>query len=538
MNKPTKNKYSLLTSLPFSVFIFCLLACVVPESNAQTTKRIEFPVVNNDAPYRVIPLGAKGVLVANRGLKNNFILNKLNGDFERDWGVEVQLEDGFDLVATDYDGQSVFLLFGGGKNEYYQVVKVNVGPGFIENFFLQVLDKFQITEFKTLGYSVFLAGMVRDEPVFVYTNLANKQTKLLPSVAKQGSVIQAIEIDTTNHLVNVAYALRRGKDVRLVARTYNEDGQQVAQVVVDPEDDYSLLNGRLFVLSDSTKLMIGTYGFRNMQSNGNPTAQGIFISKITDGEVDFTQYHSFTDFQNFFKFMDPKQQARMEDRIKRKKERGDDLKLNYRVLVHDVIQKDGNFILVGEIYNPEYRYNNNPFGYNNSFGGPMMMSPFGGFNSFYSPWGLRNPYFGNPWYGTGRFNNNNQIFDGYTYTHAVVAGFDQKGALIWDNSLPFENVRTAELKEKVKVKLNTDSTMSLFYSNNGTIKSKIVKGNEVIEGQHNISIGALDPNDKVRSTNTDEVEFWFDNHYLAWGYQRIAGEDGRRSVFYLNKIEF
>ncbi len=167
MNKPTKNKYSLLTSLPFSVFIFCLLACVVPESNAQTTKRIEFPVVNNDAPYRVIPLGAKGVLVANRGLKNNFILNKLNGDFERDWGVEVQLEDGFELVATDYDGQSVFLLFGGGKNEYYQVVKVNVGPGFIENFFLQVLDKFQITEFKTLGYSVFLAGMVRDEPVFV-----------------------------------------------------------------------------------------------------------------------------------------------------------------------------------------------------------------------------------------------------------------------------------------------------------------------------------------------------------------------------------
>ena len=496
--------------------------------------------MNNDTPYRVIPLGSKGVLVANRGQRSTYVLTKLNGDFERDWGVEVQLESGFELMATDYEGQSVFLLFGGGKNEYYQVVKVNVGPGFVENFFLQVLDKFQITEFKTLGYSVFLSGMVRDEPVFVYTNLANKQTKMLPSVAKSGSVIQAIEIDTTNRLVNVAYALRRGKDVRLVARTYNEEGTQLAQVVVDPDEDYSLLNGRLFVLSDSTKLMIGTYGFRGMQSNGSPTAQGIFISKITDGEVDFTQYHSFTDFQNFFKYMDPKQQARMEDRIKRKKERGDDLKLNCRVLVHDVIQKDGNFILVGEIYNPEYRYNNNsPFGFNNGFGGPM--SPFGGFggyNPFYSPWGLRNPYFGNPWYGTGRFNNNNQIFDGYTYTHAVVAGFDQKGELIWDNSLPFENVRTSELKEKIKVKVNTDSTMSLFYSNNGNIKSKIVKGNEVVEGLSNMSIGTLDANDKVRSTNTDDVEFWYDNHYLAWGYQRIAGEDGRRSVFYLSKIAF
>ena len=536
MRKPSPIKFYLRTLL---LFVFATALESTP-AKAQNVKRIEFPVLNNDTPYRVIPLGSKGVLVANRGQRSTYVLTKLNGDFERDWGVEVQLESGFELMATDYEGQSVFLLFGGGKNEYYQVVKVNVGPGFVENFFLQVLDKFQITEFKTLGYSVFLSGMVRDEPVFVYTNLANKQTKMLPSVAKSGSVIQAIEIDTTNRLVNVAYALRRGKDVRLVARTYNEDGLQLAQVVVDPEGDYSLLNGRLFVLSDSTKLMIGTYGFRGMQSNGSPTAQGIFISKITDGEVDFTQYHSFTDFQNFFKYMDPKQQARMEDRIKRKKERGDDLKLNCRVLVHDVIQKDGNFILVGEIYNPEYRYNNNsPFGFNNGFGGPM--SPFGGFggyNPFYSPWGLRNPYFGNPWYGTGRFNNNNQIFDGYTYTHAVVAGFDQQGELIWDNSLPFENVRTSELKEKIKVKVNTDSTMSLFYSNNGNIKSKIVKGNEVVEGLSNMSIGTLDAADKVRSTNTDDVEFWYDNHYLAWGYQRIAGEDGRRSVFYLSKIAF
>ncbi len=538
MRKPSPINLYLRTLL---LFLFATVLESAP-AKAQDVKRIEFPVLNNDTPYRVIPLGSKGVLVANRGQRSTYVLTKLNGDFERDWGVEVQLESGFELMATDYEGQSVFLLFGGGKNEYYQVVKVNVGPGFVENFFLQVLDKFQITEFKTLGYSVFLSGMVRDEPVFVYTNLANKQTKMLPSVAKSGSVIQAIEIDTTNRLVNVAYALRRGKDVRLVARTYNEEGTQLAQVVVDPDEDYSLLNGRLFLLSDSTKLMIGTYGFRGMQNNGNPTAQGIFISKITDGEVDFTQYHSFTDFQNFFKYMDPKQQARMEDRIKRKKERGDDLKLNCSVLVHDVIQKDGSFILVGEIYNPEFRYNNNsPFGFNNGFGGPMSpfgFGGFGGYNPFYSPWGLRNPYFGNPWFGTGRFNNNNQVFDGYTYTHAVVAGFDQKGELIWDNSLPFENVRTAELKEKIKVKVNTDSTMSLFYSSNGSIKSKIVKGNEVVEGLSNMSIGTLDAADKVRSTNTDDVEFWYNNHYLAWGYQRIAGEDGRRSVFYLSKIAF
>mgnify|MGYP000076473836 CR=1 FL=1 len=48
-----------------------------------------------------------------------------------------------------------------------------------------------------------------------------------------------------------------------------------------------------------------------------------------------------------------------------------------------------------------------------------LYSPF---SSYYSPWGYR---------GFNSFGNNQQ-FDGWIYTHAVIAELDEKGNLLWD----------------------------------------------------------------------------------------------------------
>jgi hypothetical protein len=134
--------------------------------------------------------------------------------------------------------------------------------------------------------------------------------------------------------------------------------------------------------------------------------------------------------------------------------------------------------------------------------------------------------------------NNGQVFNGFIYTHAIVAGFTAKGDLLWDNSLPFDNVRSMELKEKVRVKPNEDQTVSMFYSNRGTIKAKVFDKDKVLADTQPIPIMTADMSDRVRQTTTDEVLYWYDNYYLAFGYQRITSGDGRRNVFYLNKISF
>lgn len=528
MNKPT---------LPTrAMFLLAWLILPIFHLHAQEVKRIELPLGNNQE-YQAVPLGEKGVLLISQPGRNSYNVQRFDTNLERLWSIDGTIENNLDYVASTYDGGAVFLLFSRYRSSVYQIVKVNIGPGFVETFTINTLDRFQITDFKTMGYGLFMAGTVRDEPILIHTDLTTLQTKVLPTAIKGSNAIQSIEIDTTHRLVNVSFAVKNKKEIKIVARSYFETGQLYSQIAVEPEDDYSFLNGRLQVLNDSVKLMIGTYGYRNMQSANNAASQGLFITKIVDEEVVFTRYHSFTDFSNFFSYMNDRQQEKIERKIKKKKDVGSDLKLNYRLLVHDIIQKDDQFLLVSEVFYPEYRANtNNMMGMNSFYGNPWLYgSPFGS--------GLYNPYLWNPMYGS-RGGYSNQIFDGFVYTHAIVADFDKDGKLIWDNSISFDHVKSMELKEKVNIQVSDQGRTQLVYSKDGAITSKIIKADAVVDGDKKVELPTGVEGDKVRKTTTDDIEHWFDKYYLAWGVQRIvnpAGDvqtRGRRNVFYLNKISF
>jgi regulation of enolase protein 1 (concanavalin A-like superfamily) len=46
--------------------------------------------------------------------------------------------------------------------------------------------------------------------------------------------------------------------------------------------------------------------------------------------------------------------------------------------------------------------------------------------------------------------------------------------------------------------------------------------------------------DKVKLTTSDNIDFWYNNYFIASGYQKISNdqEGGKRNVFYLNKVSF
>lgn len=523
------NKVARLLASGFFWSVF--LSLITLSAFAQSVKRIELPLNGINTTYQTVPLGQKGVLLISKPDKGTFNVQKFDTNLDRVWSIDGPVESNLDYVASSYDGEAVFLLFSKSRSSVYQIVKVNIGPGFVETFTVNTLDRFEITDFKTLGYSVFMAGMVRNEPVLIYTQLTTAQTRILPSAIKGSNAIQTVEVDTLHRLVNVSFAVKKGRQTKLVARSYQENGELYAQISIDPEDEYSFLNGRLQVLNDSVQVIIGTYGYRNMQSSTNAASQGLFISKIVNDEVLFTQYHSFTDFKNFFNYMNDRQQEKMERRIRKKKEDGDEVKLNYRLLVHDIVPKDNSFILVAEVFYPEYRYQN-----------PNMMGGYGGYMNYPFGMGLYNPYLWNPMYGGRGYNQ--QVFDGFTYTHGIVAGVDQNGKLLWDNSISFDHVKSMELKQKIKVQNEVDGTTQLVYSHDGAIRSKIIRKDQVVDGDRVIPNSTNVEGDKVRKTTTDDIDYWYDNFYLAWGDQRIinaAGDvqtRGRRNVFYLNKISF
>jgi hypothetical protein len=517
-----------------------IFSCLFNISFAQSVKRIEIPSRVNDQTYQVITLGDEGVMLLSKTGKTSYNITKFDVELQQTWSVNGELEENQSFVDYHKDGRDIYFLFSKYNSDLYQILKVSTGIGIVQKLFFENIKRFEISEFKVHNEIAYLAGMVKDESVLMSVNLAKMQPRILAGGLKGTASISSIDFDDVNNLVVVSYSVKKGRSSYVVVKRINQNGKIVEQLGVEPDEDYGLLTGKLFPLKDGTQLMIGNYGYRGYQSNGVPMSQGLYISKV-DGETpEYLKMHSFTDFKNFFKFLTEKQQERIEKKIKRKKGQGNDLKLNYRVLVHDIIQKDNQYILVAEVFYPEFRTNNT---YGSPFYGSSFGSPFGyGYNSLNALrlsryYGL-NSWAWNPWMYSSYNNNNNQQFDGFKYTHAIVAGFDQKGNMLWDNSFSFDNVKSMDLKEKVRISLQNDD-IALVYSNKGKLASKIVKGSEVIEGTKVIDIDTQREGDKVRDTETDDIEYWHQNFYLAWGYQKIANRtDGSRRVFYLNKIAF
>lgn len=506
---------------------------------AQEKYRVELPLPGESDSYHTIPLGSKGVALISKPEKRKYRIQKFNTNLEEEWSTDGDIQSNLDFVASSYDGSSVYLLFNRYRSSEYQVVKVSAGPGFVENFLFQTIDRFLITDFKTIGYSAFMAGTLRDEPVLIHSNLQTGQSRVLPTAVKGTLSIQSVEVDTTYRLINVSMAIRNGRSMKIVARSYDETGLLVSEVGSEPQEEYALLNGRLQILNASEKLLIGTYGYSNRQSSGAAASQGLYISKFTDNQEQFTEYHSFTDFAHFFDFLSERQLEKMERRIKKKKEEGEDLKLNYRLLVHDIIPSDNQYLVVAEVFYPEYKYNNNLYGARSYWGNPWLFgSGFG--------YGLYNPYFFNPYYGGSRYyGNSNQVFDGFVYTHAIVAGIDLSGRLLWDNSITFDNIKSNELREKVTVTTRPGGETQIVYGSKGTVWTKIVNRDKVVRKDQSIELPTELQGDKVRSTTTDEVCHWFGPYYLAWGQQKIANAHagdvssrGKRNIFYLNKLTF
>lgn len=515
--------------------LFWIIGISIGHAQTQEIKRIELPIPAFSDTYFPIPLGSQGLLLLSQTSKSTYNLIRFGTDLERLWSVDGRIDEKLEYVTNCFDGQNVYLLFSRFESTAYQVVKVYVGPGFVENFEIYSVDKVRISEFKAFRDKIFIGGDVRSQPVILYTNLLSRQTKVLPSAVKGEAEIQSIDLDTLSNQINISYAIRKGKSYQILVKSFNEDGKQLEQIMVEPQDDYSLISGKLSTLNDTTNLMIGTYGYRAYQAaNSVPISQGLYISKVTESEVP-TQYYSFTDFKNFFNYLSPREREKKERQIQAKKEKGSELKLNNnRLLVHDIIKQNNQYILVAEVFYPTYRYDNSY--YNNAYGsfGSAFSSPYG--------WGwgssLLNPY---AWGYGGRsylYNSSQrQVFDGWVYTHAVVAGFDYNGKLLWDNSIEIKDLKTKTLKEKVKASVSNDK-ITLFYNNKGIISRKSILRDKVVEDTQNQIIETQSDGDKVKRNENEDAEFWFDNYVLAWGTQRIAGDGGRRNVFYLNKIAF
>ena len=116
----------------------------------------------------------------------------------------------------------------------------------------------------------------------------------------------------------------------------------------------------------------------------------------------------------------------------------------------------------------------------------------------------------NPKYGSGGYfgsfayypGGGNLAFEGYKYTHAVIIAFDPTGKLLYDNSFEINDVLTTQLDQLVNINVQ-DEKIILLYTYENVIRSKIIQGDEVLEGKSFNEIALAFEEDIVSNNNSE-----------------------------------
>lgn len=492
-------------------------SAVVDSSFIFQPNRIEFEIGPKDIDFQIIPAEEQGLLVVKSSRNRNkegwiWSFNMVDTTLNVSWTVIHTIPFGANFLGYDYSNGAFFLLFGESsyKLEEMKVMKVDIVDGRADHYEVNTVFPVQLTEFEVVGNTLVFGGYANFRPVVMLYDMIEKKPKVLPGFYNNNSDILEIRIDDEQKAFTVILNERTfNKKITIALKTFTEHGEMLQTKALESDYEKSLIDGVSTTFESGVQYVAGTYARKKSEYS-----RGLYLAKLQGGEQLMLKYHNYADLENFFSYMKAKREQRVKDRISRRKVKGRKVKFNYRLLVHDIIQRGDEYILIGEAYYPKY----------STYGG-------GG-------------YYDAPYQGNSRQNWADPNFVGYKYTHAVVVGFDRSGNVVWDNSFEINDVLSTQLTEFVKVSTEEDRIV-LLYIYEDVLRSKIIEGSQILEGKSFDPIALHFQSDEIKdnSKEMEGLENWYDTKFYAYGIQNIKNLRDQnvklnRKVFYINKVQY
>lgn len=485
-------------------------AVVTAQSQVLQTNRYELPLFEeNMSTIEVTSLQEEGLLLHRRissGGKDEYAITKLDTAYQRTWQGFIPLNSNFSIVKKQFH-KSKFCMLLVGKTLYdFQIIIFDEKTGTYSRYDLRNYIPFSPTEFEVNDFSAIIGGYYNRVPIVVHFDFNTLRLKILPGLFSEIGQLDQIKMYDDNTFDVLVCARYFNREKTLWIKSYSPEGDFINQLVLQAEGNKSLLFGRILRTPDNLKIVAGAYGQRNSEYS-----KGLFVTSITPFGDQQLRYHNFADLENFFSYMKENREKRIKGRIDRRRTKGKVSRFNYRLLVHELIPYQNQFILLGEAFYPKYQNINNAYG-------------------FFT-------------YGSSSNAGSNLIFDGYRYTHATVLGFDANGTLLWDNSFEINDVKTFSKEQFVKLKAN-DTNLTLLYLFDNQLRTKIINGSNVLEGKTSEPIKTLYKGDLLEGGKTilTKLEHWYGDYLYAYGLQDIVnvsekGDRTERSVFFINKLK-
>jgi hypothetical protein len=543
----------------FVVILFSFFSVIFSFAQNDKPLRVEIEAKSNSDSYNIIPFGEKGIILFFQGNENADLPTRQAGktnnkwyftlydtNLKEVWTKEYPVRKDQKFMYFDYSSDFLYLYLENNTSAYakgdFQVLKLDVDKASVQTFNAVIPIKSTILGFNVINDVVMLAGRtiptrasywaqtflsftllpwitglnVNKYQPFLFTfNLSSGATKMVSDTFHGQAYVETLSVDdaTKTFAATIKNHIPR-KTNAMYIEEFNTNGTKTSSLKLETNNEKRKLNtGKIVSVNENDKILIGTYNNITKGNRANPAfagfsegSSGIYFTRIINGKQKFITFYNFSKFKNFYSYISERRAAKMAKKARKEELQGKELSFDYKLLVHDIIKRDSSYIMIAEAYYPEYQtINYTSF---DSYGRPITVS--------YT------------------------VFEGYRYTNAIIACFNNKGELLWDNSFEIWNILTFNLRERVKVLLDVDDIM-LAYSNEGSIASKIIHGDKVIEGKQYTKIETNYTNDKLISDYNSDMEYWYGDYFISYGYQNIKNvmqNKSKRTVFYFNKIAF
>jgi hypothetical protein len=492
----------------FAVFLLLLaIGCLEASGQLDQTARIEFVVgSNSDEDFDVISLGVEGLLVSKQkeemSGKKKWSFSRYNNQLKQLWENQHQLDYDLKPMLSYHNRDFLYWLLQESDTEKFQIFRLDLSDGETDIFKGTWHTPATITHFKVLGGVAFMGGYWHEKPVVMTFSFFDKKIKVLPYLFTNQTEINNIEIDEQRNQVNVVLYTFKKRDCQFQIKTYSYEGLLLRSTSISTENDNALISGKILPLDNQHSILIGNYAQGCTQYS-----QGLYFTRLLDnGDPEKLQWIDFSKLENFFNYLKPRRKQKVVEKINKQKEEGREPKFRYRLLVHDIVKTANEWVLVAEVYYPIYKTSTTPL----------------------------------PGWTKNRERNKESQGDGYRYTHAIVCGFDpNNGNLLWDNCFAIKDVESDDLLEKVQITQQKDKLI-LGYPYDGKIHTEVIEKNKVVRETESFDIKTESETEKITNNTDEQLTTWYDNFFLAYGYQKINPEKfgTTREVFFIAKLKY
>jgi len=497
----------------FLLLVFSTVFVVQVFGQIKNEKRIEFELRNgygNEAIHK----SSLGFFVlestADKEIDNQVEVkyDLYNSNLELIKTISVQIPENMRFSEKYYNDEHIYNIYKDKKGEFL-ITGIQIKDLSTTKTSGIMPPKTQLQDMKILGTSAWFYAIIKKDPFIYRVDLQSGKAKivqLLTTDNPKNTMMENYQLLEKSKELLVFLNKKVQKNVYKTNLIRIDEAGNLAksfQLSENSKNNISSVSG--YRIGDNKMVYTGTYSSKNREQS-----EGLFFGATVNDKLEFISYYNFLDLKDFLSYLPERKQEKIERKKKKKEKHDAEYKINYFIADHDIIELSDSYLFLGEAYYPTYR--------------SEMFTTFQFVNGVSMP--------------TTSYRS---VFDGYQYTHAVLAKFSKEGNLVWDICFAMNPAsKPYTVKRFIAISEKTASSIGMVFASGKDIVSKIIDfdGNTIIDNKWDL-IETGNATDQTRRSIAD-ADYWYNNYFLIYGTQKIKDQDdkSKRKVYFVNKISY